>query len=222
MRVAGIVFTFFTCGCAALPLPQVVPDVQTDDDPLSLAAECLARGDEPAAAAHFEAYVRLHPDQLMFRVHLADLLFKLHRQGEAQTHYDRFIAAAQDSTGAPRDRLVHCHTRLMVIAQSTNDGFAELFHRGVGLVILTRQDTGDLDTREEILCKAIISLLEAKDLRPTDPRVQVYLAEAHDRAGNRRAADICRAAARNLGAPGTLTLNELRNNLCGTGFPPVR
>src|SRR5437660_4685968 len=108
MRVAGIVLAFLTFGCAALPAPQPVPDVQPDDDPLTLAAECLARGDEPAAATHFETYIRRHPEQLIFRVHLADLLFKLQRLNEAKVQYERFIADAQDATGAPRDRLVHC------------------------------------------------------------------------------------------------------------------
>lgn len=207
-----------TLGCTSLPVPahsemptnSEKPEIAVEDDPLTLAADCLARGDEPAAANHFEVYVRRNPDQLMFRIHLADLLFKIHRSDDARHHYERFIADAQDSTGTPQSRLVHCHTRLMEIAQEADDRFAELLHRGVGLVILTRRETDDRETREEILCKAIATLVEAKNLRPGDPRVCVYLAEAHERAGNRRAADTARAAARNRMTPQSLTSNELR------------
>lgn len=207
-----------TLGCASLPVaapsetPITIekPEIAVEDDPLTQAADCLARGDEPTAANHFEVYVRRNPDQLMFRVHLADLCFKLQRTTDAKAHYERFIAGAQDSTGTPQSRLVHCHTRLMEIAQEADDRFAELLHRGVGLVILMRRETDDRETREEILCKAIATLMEAKNLRPGDPRVCVYLAEAHERAGNRRAADTARASASNRMMPQSLTSNELR------------
>lgn len=218
MRVYGFALgLILTLGCTSLPVPEhsepptsiELPEIAVEDDPLTQAADCLARGDEPAAANHFEVYVRRNPDQLMFRVHLADLCFKLQRTTDAKAHYERFIAGAQDSTGTPQSRLVHCHTRLMEIAQEASDTFGELFHRGVGLVILTRQESDDPETREEILCKAITTLVEAKNLRPNDPRVCVYLAEAHERAGNRRAADTARRA-RNRMTPQSLTSNELR------------
>src|SRR5438045_3695670 len=48
-----------------------------DDDPLTLAAECLEAGDESAACTHLEAHVRAHPEQIMFRAHLAELLVKV-------------------------------------------------------------------------------------------------------------------------------------------------
>ena len=203
-------------GCTTLPVPvrepmEATPAVSEDsDDPLTLAAECLARGDQPAAATQFEIHVGKHPEQVMFRLHLADLLMKIHRVKEAQQHYERFIADVQDSTGSPKSHLVHCHTRMMEIAQLTDDRFVEVLHRGIGLVLLTRQETDDSLTREEILCKAIKTLLEAKEYRPTDARVHVYLAEAYERAGNRRAAEVARATARNLVMPGALTPSESR------------
>jgi predicted Zn-dependent protease len=184
-------------------------------DPLTLAAECLGRGDEPAACGHLETHVRRHPEQVMFRAHLADLLFRLGRLDEAKFHFERFVADAQAATGPPRAHLVHCHTRLMEVAQRTGDRPAELFHRGAGLLLLVRQQDADPATRdggfrEEVLCKAIKALAEAKDLRPADPRVRLYLAEAYDRSGNRRGAEAARAAARNLTAPGALTPAEQR------------
>lgn len=178
------------------------------DDPLTLAAECLGRGDQLAASTHLAAYVRAHPDQIMFRAHLAELLLKLDRDAEAKAQFERFVADAQDATGPPKGHLVHCHTRLMELGQRADDRFAELFHRGVGLLLLVNDADGD--TREEILCQALKALTEAKELHPTDPRVHFYLADAHDRAGNRRGADVARAAARNLSAPGVLTPSESR------------
>ncbi len=198
-------------GCVSLPALQSLPVEEPQTDPLTLAAECLSRGDEPAAAGHFERYVRGNPEQLMFRVHLAELYLKIHRDAEAKVHFEQFVADAQETTGAPQSQLVHCHTKLMEIAHRADDGFGERLQRGIGLVVLARQSMDDAETREEILCQSIAALLEARELRPNDARVQVYLAEAHERAGNRRAADVARAAARNRDLPGTLTPCELRS-----------
>ena len=80
------------------------------------------------------------------------------------------------------------------------DPFAEAYHRGVGLLLLVKEEDGkpdrDAEFCEEMLVKAMKSLAEAKELKPTEPRVRVYLAEVYDRAGNRRAAEVERAAAR--------------------------
>ena len=88
----------------------------------------------------------------------------------------------------------------MEIAQRSNDRFGELFHRGVGLLLLAReqerQTPADADPAfaEEMLCKALLALREAKELKPPDARTRAYLAEAYDRCGNRRAAEAERAA----------------------------
>lgn len=195
-------------GCVSLPSPSPGTEKPDPDEALTLAGEALARGDDQAAAAHFETYVRAHPEQIMFRLDLANLDFKLHRLAEARGHYERFIADAQASTGPPRDQLVHCRTRLMEIAQMNGDEFSELLHRGIGLVVLGRSSAADDPLREVMLCRAIQALRDAARLRPNDPRVQVYLAEAHERAGNPEAAAICRAAARMRAAPGSLTPTE--------------
>jgi hypothetical protein len=100
----------------------------------------------------------------------------------------------------------------MEIAQQSGDPFGELFHRGVGLLLLVKEQDSDKDRDEqfceEMLCKAIRALLDAKELKPHDPRVRVYLAEAHDRAGNRRAADAERTATQMSVVPGELTATE--------------
>jgi predicted Zn-dependent protease len=194
------------------PVVATQPPAPEAPDPLTLAAECLERGDRASAATHLEAYVRLHPEQLMFRAQLAELLLRVGRDSAAKAQYEQFIADAQAATGAPRKQLVNAHTRLMEIAQRDDDQFAEVFHRGVGLLLLVKEQEKmaerDEEFGEEMLCKAIRALSEAKELKPADPRVRVYLAEAYDRSGNRRAADAERAAAKSAFATGQLTPTE--------------
>jgi hypothetical protein len=105
----------------------------------------------------------------------------------------------------------------MELAQHSEDPFGELFHRGVGLLLLVKQEdaAGDRDEPfcEEMLCKALRALADAKELKPGDPRVRVYLAEALDRTGNRRAANAERAAARGGVVSGELTTGERRSVL---------
>src|SRR5262245_24100082 len=88
-----------------------------DPDALGRAAACLERGDATGAAGHLETYVCRHPDQIMFRVQLAELLIRVGQDAMAKAHYERFVADAQSATGPPRGHLVTAHTRLMEIAQ---------------------------------------------------------------------------------------------------------
>ncbi|HEX4610526.1 MAG TPA: hypothetical protein VH092_20220 [Urbifossiella sp.] len=208
-----LVGVIVSAGCHTLlgPPPPELAAVDEPDDPLTLAAECLQRGDKSAAATHLEAHVRQHPDQPMFRAQLAELLWKLDRPADARVHFARFVADAQDATGPVRGHLVHCHTRLMAIARDDGDAAAEAFHRGAGLLRLAEQPGGDdAGAREEVLCQAVKALTEARDLRPGDPRPLVYLALAHDRAGNPRAAATARSAARAAASTAGLTAAEQR------------
>ena len=59
------------------------------------------------------------------------------------------------------------------------------------------------------------ALADAKELKPGDPRVRVYLADALDRTGNPRAATAERAAARGGVVGGELTATERRPMLLG-------
>jgi Flp pilus assembly protein TadD len=167
-----------------------------EPDHLTLVAECLERGDRAGAATHLEAYVRQHPEQLMFRLQLAELLAQLGRDAHAKPHYEHFALDARHANAAVKNHLVHVHTQLMEIGLRQGDRFAEVFHRGVGLLLLAVEEDGDAALREEMLCKALKSLVEAKELKPGDARVRLHLAEAYDRTGNRRGAEIERAAAR--------------------------
>lgn len=178
-----------------------------EPDHLTLAADALARDDRPAAATHLTAYVRAHPDQPMFRAQLAELLFRLGRHPDARAEFERFVADADGAGGTVGGHRVHCHTRLMLIGRAAGDRFAERFHRGAGLLLLAAA-LGDDPAAEPALCQALDALTEAKGVRPADPRVHVYLGDAYEMTGNRRAAEVARATARNLAGPGDLTPAE--------------
>jgi tetratricopeptide (TPR) repeat protein len=171
------------------------------DDALTQAAECLERGDESAAVPHLRVYVKAHPDAIMVRAHLAELLFRAGRHAEARGQYDRTVADAQRATGPAKGHLVHCHTRLMAIAEATDDAFHEQLHRGIGLVLLVERWDADPERRDQVvaeqtLAKAVAALRAAKDARPTDPRANLYLGDALARLGQASAARAAYRAAR--------------------------
>lgn len=181
-------------------------------DLLTLVAESLERGDKIAAADHLEAYVRQHPDQIMFRLQLAELLLQIHSDARARVHFEQFLAKVQVAPDSVSKYLVHVHTRLMEIGLRMDDPFAELFHRGVGLLVLVQEQDKSPDRDEsfceEMLCKSLRALNEAKEKHPDDPRVRVYLAAIYERMGNRRGTTTERAAARNRVVPGELSPAE--------------
>lgn len=183
-----------------------------EEDALVLVAKCLERDDHLGAANHLETYVRRHADQLLFRVQLAELYLRADRIADARCHLEQFVADAQSGPPALRPHVVTAHIKLREIAVKGGDRFGEAFHRGVGLLLLVREQDGSPDRDaafcEEMLCKALAALTEAKQHKPGDARVCVYLAEVHARAGNRLGAEAERAAARSDVVGGALTASE--------------
>jgi hypothetical protein len=113
---------------------------------------------------------------------LAELMLRLNRLPEAQRHFERFIADAQDADGPAHKHLVHCHTRLMEIAQDREDAYAEHLHRGIGLLLLAKQqallpETRDPVLHQQLLCKAAGELRLASKARPDEARPCWYLFE---------------------------------------------
>lgn len=183
----------------------VAPSVSrstSDPDALALAAACLDRGDEAGALPHLRSHVEAYPDAVMMRAYLAELLLKLGQPQEARVEFERVIQDADGETGPISKHQVHCHTRLMEIAQETDDLFAEELHRGVGLVLLVRQwraepeHTSDDPMTQQTLAKAVAALRAAQEQNPDDPRPTVYLAEAYEQLGQSSAARSARRAAR--------------------------
>ena len=205
MRGRLLVVVSALAGCVApgaRPPDEPITAKPTDaGDALTRAAECLDRGDDTGAVPHLRAYVKAHPDAVMVRAHLAELLFRAGKHAEARGQFERSVADAQLGSGPARGHLVHCHTRLMAIAEATDDAFHEHLHRGIGLVLLVNRWDADPDRQDEVvaeqtLAKAVAALRAARDERPADPRANLYLGEALDRLGQASAARAAYRAAR--------------------------
>lgn len=191
-----------------LPVAGESPNAVSEPDTLTLAAESLERGDQATAAVHLEKYVCRHPEQVMFRWQLAEMLVRVGHDDTAKVHYERFLDDAASATGPARTYFITAHTRLMELAQRQDDQFAELFHRGVGLFLLAKEQDKLTDRDpafgEELLCKAMKALVEAKELHPSDARVHAYLAEVYESQGNPRAAEAERGVVRAAFMPAPL------------------
>ncbi len=192
------------------PPREPEPDPEPDD-PLTLAGRCIARDDVRGAVTHLDVYVRKHPEQPLYRFQLAELYVRSDQSARARFHYEEFAKRAQDAP-ALRPQRVTAHTRLMEMAQHSGDRFSERFHRGVGLLLIVEQMDAlkekDDSFCEEMLCKSLQALREAKELKPTEPRVRAHLADIYARLGNAHAARVERAAARATAAAGELTPTE--------------
>ncbi len=200
--------------------PEPVADKQpvqkqepAEEDHLSQGADCIAKGDDRGALVHLKAHLIQHPDHLMIRIHLAELLFKTQQFPAAQWNYEQFIADAQAVQGTPRNKLMHCHTRLMEIALVRQDDHAEHLHRGIGFVLVARQlDAGvpepEEGFRERVLCKALRELQAARDAQPDQARAYCYLHEAFRKLDQPRPAERAREKAKSLAAFSNLTPTE--------------
>jgi tetratricopeptide (TPR) repeat protein len=182
---------------------------------LSLAAAYLEKGDEPTACAHLAEYVTCHPEHLVIRLHLAELLYRLGRLEDARLHFERHIADAQDQGNEMARLIVRCHTRLMELAQLDHDGYHEHLHRGIGLYWLARQ-RADLPEPEDdlpvegLLCKSAAELTLASRLCPEEARPYWYLYEVWARLGQRRPALRCLEAAQETAPFSYLSPRERR------------
>lgn len=184
---------------------------------LSLAAAYLEQGDDEAACPHLAHYIETHPEQLTLRVYLADLLLRLKRFEDARAEFERCVARAQDHEETARTHLLHCHTRLMEIAEEVDDGYGEHLNRGIGLFLLARQraalpdpEDGQLPT-EALLCKAAGELTVAHLEKPDEARPSWYLHEVWSRLAQRQPARRCLHAAREAAPFSYLTASEQRD-----------
>lgn len=176
------------CGAA-----DGVPVAAVAVDALGRAAECLERGDDRGALPYLRAHVQANPGAVMIRAHLAEVLYRLGKPDEARVQFERVIADTQPLTGGARKHLVHCHTRIMELAQAAHDVYAENLNRGIGLILLVKRWDAEPGRRDEVaaertLAKALAALRAAHDERPGDARANLYLADALGRLGQVSAA----------------------------------
>jgi tetratricopeptide (TPR) repeat protein len=191
---------------------------ETDESPLpadsiSLAADCLARGDDTGAANHLTRHVAAHPDQLVFRAQLGEILARLDRLPDAQAQFEAAVAHAQEGSAAAHGRLVHFHTRLMEIARQRGDEFREHLHRGIGLYLIAVHlaDRGETGDTERLLFKAAGALKEAQERRSDDARTAWYLYRVWSQLDQPRPAEraLRKAASNSIGSD--LTPTESRD-----------
>jgi tetratricopeptide (TPR) repeat protein len=181
---------------------------------LSLAAAHLEKGDDGQAAPNLARYLQLEPTHLVVRAHYAELLFRL-GQAEARAQFEHFIVAVQDHDALARQHLVHCHSRLMEIAQSASDEYGEHLNRGIGLYLLAGErsrppTSGTRLAVEGLLCQAAGELTLAHLQRPDEARPNWYLHLVWTRLAQQQPAARCLRAA-DEAAPFTyLTPSEQR------------
>jgi tetratricopeptide (TPR) repeat protein len=161
---------------------------------LSLAAAHLEKGDEAGAEPHLAKYVAAFPEHCVVRAHYAELLLRLDRSREARTQFERFVADAQDVPELASRHLIHCHSRLMEIAEAGGDEYNAHLHRGIGLYLLACERAGLPDAGggelnvESVLCRAAGELTLARVERRDEARPCWYLYHVWSRLAQRQPA----------------------------------
>ena len=147
---------------------------------LSLAAAALADGDDEQACDHLSRFVQTQPEHRNARFFLAELLLQRGQHAAARAHYEQTIAACQAGEHADLRHLLHCHGRLLAIAEALDDEYEIELHKGIGLVLLAQargqlgDPAGELPV-EALLCRAAGCLAAAHALRPEEARPCWYL-----------------------------------------------
>jgi hypothetical protein len=160
---------------------------------LGRASALVDQGDHEGAAEHLVQYIAQRPEHLTARAQLGELLFRQGKLEEARLHLELFIALAQDH-GEPAFRhLIHCHSRLVEIAEDQHDDYEEHLNRGIGLYLLAcrRADEADPEgdcSTHSLLCRAAAELQSARRDQPDQARAHLYLYQTWKRLGQHSAA----------------------------------
>jgi Tfp pilus assembly protein PilF len=186
---------------------------------LSLAAAFMDRGDDERAGRYLDRYLAARPHHCQVRAHYAELLLRQGDYRAARLQYERFDADVQEQEELAKEELVHCHSRLMEIAEREGDAYAAHLHRGIGLYLLARQQAlleedapaAEGMAPESLLCKAAGELTLARRLRPDEARPCWYLFEVWSQLGQRQAAARWLRAAGDAAPFTSLTPAERRN-----------
>ncbi|MBI1915972.1 MAG: hypothetical protein HYS12_14740 [Planctomycetes bacterium] len=193
---------------------SLAADAKLTRNYLGLAAAWLDKGEDARACLHLMLYVAAHPEHLSVRAQYADLLHRLRRLKEARLEYQRFVVDVQEDERLAEHHLVHCHSRLMEIAEVEQDEFDEHLHRGIGLYLLARQQArlvrGELPA-EGLLCRAAAELTLARRACPDEARPWWYLHEVWSSLAQSQPAERCLRAAASAAPFSYLTPAEQRD-----------
>ncbi|MBI3407106.1 MAG: hypothetical protein HY040_01955 [Planctomycetes bacterium] len=147
---------------------------------LSLAAAFVTKGDDAAACYHLGVFLESNPEHRNARLYHAELLLKLKRFTDSRWEFDQAIAEAQEDRFLDRQHLLHCHARLLEMAEALQDDYREHLHRGISFFLLAQErlaagdPEGELPV-EALLCRAAGQLTTARSLRPEEARTCWYL-----------------------------------------------
>jgi tetratricopeptide (TPR) repeat protein len=188
------------------------------DDAVARAAAALDNGQPERAAALLEQHVARHPEQILVRAQLAELLFRLGKRQQAKLQFELFIALAQEHGDLAFRYLIHSHSRLVALAEAEANDFAEHLHRGMGLYLLAckreqeERSAGSL-TPAALFCRAATELQKARAERPEEARPHLYLYAVWSRLGQQAAAQAALQQADRHAALSFLTPRERRQLL---------
>jgi hypothetical protein len=186
---------------------QTLPAFQRDDkiavsagEEKAPAAPTVRSANTASAGTVLAQYLKENPTELTVRERYAELLFQERRLAEARREFERFIAGAQEKEGPASERLIHCHSRLVEIADSGENDYDEHLHRGIGLCLLARKrsELGAMDGQlpaEGLLFKAAAELTLAQVEKPDEARPCWYLYQVWSALGQSRPArrQLCQA-----------------------------
>jgi tetratricopeptide (TPR) repeat protein len=220
-RVGWLLVAWVCLGCTAL---QTLPEERRTakdtpaapapvEESLRQATSCLESGDDAGALPHLQAYLTAHPDHAVLRAHLGELLLRLHKKGEAQQEFERYLADAANQDDPVCRHVIHSHTRLAEIARDNGNAYEERLHRGIGLYLLARQvaaapaNDENPDT-ESLLFKAVKQLEQAVKEGPQQARPHWYLYLAWSQLGQMHPAQTNLSQARHLAEQSELPADE--------------
>jgi tetratricopeptide (TPR) repeat protein len=183
------------------------------EESLRQAAACLESGDDAGALPLLQAYLASHPDHVILRAHLGELLLRLHKRIEAQKEFEQYLTDASCQGEAAGRHVIHSHTRLAEIARDNGNAYEERLHRGIGLYLLARQVAGggekdDEPDPESLLFKAIKQLDQAVKEAPREARPHWYLYLAWSQLGQTHPARTNLQRARQLAEQAELPAEE--------------
>jgi tetratricopeptide (TPR) repeat protein len=172
---------------------------------LSLAAAYSAKGDDRRVVEYLTRYVLMQPDHVAIRAHLAEILLRTQHPEAARAQFERCVADLQERTELDPARLIHCLSRLVELAEMSEDEYGEHLNRGIGLYLLACQrarlpDSADEPAAQGLLFRAARELGAARMERPDAARPCWYLYQVWSRLGQQQPSERwLRAAADGLG-----------------------
>jgi tetratricopeptide (TPR) repeat protein len=149
---------------------------------LSMAAACLAQGNDSIASIHLKISLELEPSNVIVRQNYADLLLRMNQLEEARDQFNLFIKDTQQFGEQANRHMIHAHSRLMAISEQLGDVYEEHLNRGIGLYLLalekTKKDQQEVpndQNLEALLFRAAGELTQARLTRNDQIRPCWYL-----------------------------------------------